>query len=98
MDVIGELIADVEASGYEQARIAADAGIAPSTLSRILNREQLPTVSEYFAIRRAIGRETPSDDVIADLERLHAAMAGDQPEQLTEILEDLLRGMDRGSE
>lgn len=94
VDVIGQLIADVEASGVERSKIAAGAGMSPAQLSRILDREQAPTVPEYFAIRKAIGREPDlSEDVVADLERLRVALqAGDG---LTEILDDLLRRMDR---
>jgi CRISPR/Cas system CSM-associated protein Csm2 small subunit len=104
MDVIGELIADVRASGHEPAKIAAGAGMAASRLSEILERQQLPTVHEYFAIRRAIHPEsTVPDEVVADLERLRATLGqseqtGDRSEQLEEILEDLLRAMDRGRE
>lgn len=103
MDVIGELIADVDASGYKRARIAADAGMTTSKLSKILNRKQVPTVLEYYAIRKAIHREAAlSREVVVDLERLRAALAEsrqarDRSQHLTEILEDILRGLERSS-
>ena len=103
MDVIGQLIEEVHASGYERAKIAADAGITPSRLSEILERTHLPTVHEYFAIRRVLHPESAMpEEAVAGLERLRATMAepgsGDRSEQLEEILEDLLRTLDRGRE
>ena len=94
-DAIGQLIADVDASGVEREKIAAGAGMSPSQLTRILDREQVPTVPEYFAIRKAIGREPEvSEEVAADLERLRTAMQSG--EDLGDILEDLLRRVDEG--
>jgi lambda repressor-like predicted transcriptional regulator len=98
VDLIGRLIADVDASGVERAQIAADAGMSLSQLNGVLDREQVPTVPEYVAIRKAIGGEPEiSGEVVADLERLRVALQTGDGSGLTEILEDLLRGMDKSS-
>ncbi|HEY0372338.1 MAG TPA: hypothetical protein VGD79_10070, partial [Thermoanaerobaculia bacterium] len=54
MDPVGLLILEVEASGYKRSKIAADAGMATTKLSKILNRKQIPNILEYCAIRRVV--------------------------------------------
>jgi hypothetical protein len=98
VDIIGQLVADVDASGLAPGQIAAAAGISPSQLTKILDREQVPTVPEYLAIRKAIGRAPEvSEEAAADLERLRVALHTGDRSGLTAILEDLLRGMDKSS-
>ncbi len=48
------LMAAVEASGLKRTRIAEDAGMSATKLSKILNRIQVPTLPDFLAIARAI--------------------------------------------
>jgi SOS-response transcriptional repressor LexA len=99
MDVIARLIAAVEASPYKRVRIAADAGMSATKLSKIMNRKQVPTVTDFIAIAQAIqlklGRLFTDSELVVEPERLRAAHAASQQlievsARLDAILEDLL--------
>lgn len=99
MDVVDRLIAAIDASGMKHTRIAADAGMDKSKLSKIYNRKQVPTALQYFDILRAIGRD-PSrvlteGELVVDAERLRVALQASQElreasTRLAGVLEELL--------
>jgi len=99
MDVIGRLIEEVESSGKKRWRIAADAGMSSTKLSKILNRKQVPNVLEYIAIVEAIestlSRMFAGSELVVETEKLRAAQAASQDlfaasERLAKILGSLL--------
>lgn len=79
MDAIERLIAAVQASGLKRLRIATDAGMPQTKLSKILNRRQVPTVLEFIAIARAIGSDPAllltDGDVVIEVEKVRVAHA-----------------------
>lgn len=54
MDAMQRLVAAVEQSGLKRARIAEDAGMSPTKLSKILNGIQAPLLEDFLAIAHAI--------------------------------------------
>src|ERR1043165_5235814 len=57
MDVIERLHAAVKASGIPKKKIAHDAGMSPSRLSRLLNgRLKRPSIADVEAVLAAIGK------------------------------------------
>jgi SOS-response transcriptional repressor LexA/lambda repressor-like predicted transcriptional regulator len=99
MDVIGRLIAAVDASRYKRVRIAADAGMSPTKLSKILNRKQVPSVTDFIAIAQAIhldpARIFTDRELVVEVESVRAAHAASQQllaasERVAAILENLL--------
>lgn len=88
MDVIDRLLAAVRESGLKRARIAEDAGMSPTKLSKILNGNQAATLPDFLAIVRAIGQD-PSrlfteGEMVVDLKTLEEA------KRLSQRLDDLL--------
>ena len=77
MGAVNQLCDAVRASGKKQVIVADDAGIKPSKLSKILRGHQEPTVDEFIAIARAIGKDPAlflSDgDVVVSLQALREA-------------------------
>jgi transcriptional regulator with XRE-family HTH domain len=99
MDVIGRLIVAVKTSGMKRLRVAADAGMTPTKLSKILNRKQVPTVPEFIAIARAIdldpARLFTDSELVVEIETVREALALAQQMQaatgsLAERLEKML--------
>ena len=79
MDAIERLIFAVQASGLKRLRVASDAGMPPTKLSKILNRKQIPTVLEFIAIARAIGSDPAllltDGDVVVEVDKVRTAHA-----------------------
>jgi len=79
MDAIERLIAAVQASGLKRLRVATDAGMRQTKLSKILNRKQVPTVLEFIAIARAIGADPAllltDGDLVIEVEKVRVAHA-----------------------
>jgi SOS-response transcriptional repressor LexA len=92
MDAIERLIAAVQASGLKRLRIATDAGMPQTKLSKILNRRQVPTVLEFIAIARAIGSDPAllltDGDLVIEVEKVRVAHAA--VSQAREILDGWL--------
>jgi SOS-response transcriptional repressor LexA len=88
MDAIERLIAAVQSSGLKRLRVANDAGMPQTKLSKILNRRQVPTVLEFIAIARAIGSDPAllltDGDVVIEVDKLR--VAHDAVTQAREIL------------
>lgn len=98
MDVIGRLIAAVEASGLKRVRVAGDAVMSPTKLSKILNRRQVPTVLEFVAIARAISldpvRLFSDSELIVEAEDVRAAHEANRDlQRITERLGTILGKM-----
>jgi len=76
MDPVERLIEAVVSSGYKRVRIATDAGMSATKLSKIVNRKQVPTVAELIAIAQAIkldpSRLFTDKDVFVQLDDLVA--------------------------
>lgn len=85
---MNRLIAAVEASGLKRVRIAEDAGMSATKLSKILSRKQMPTLEDFFRIAEAIhcdvGRLVSRGDLVVDLATLKEA------NQLTQRLGEVL--------
>lgn len=79
MDAIERLISAVQGSGLKRLRVATDAGMPATKLSKILNRRQVPTVLEFIAIARAIGSDPAllltDGDVVIEVEKVRVAHA-----------------------
>lgn len=99
MDVIGRLIDAVEASRYKHVRIAAEARMSATKFSKIVNRKQVPTVTDFIAIAEAIhldlGRLFTDRELVVEVESLRVAHAVSQQlqaasERLAEMLGNLL--------
>ena len=79
MDAIERLIAAVQASGLKRLRVATDAGMPATKLSKILNRKQIPTVLEFIAIARAIGADPAllltDGDIVVEVDQVRTAHA-----------------------
>src|SRR5204863_5623372 len=79
MDAIERLIAAVQASGLTRLRVATDADMPPTKLSKILNRRQVPSVLEFIAIARAIGSDPAllltDGDVVIEVDKVRVAHA-----------------------
>jgi SOS-response transcriptional repressor LexA len=95
MDVVGRLIAAIEASGLKRVRIAADAGMTPEKLSKILTRRQIPTVPEFIAIARASmldpGRLFTDSELVVEVDTIRAVQAlSREARAATERLDQLL--------
>jgi SOS-response transcriptional repressor LexA len=79
MDAIERLIAAVQASGLKRLRVATDAGMPATKLSKILNRKQVPTVLEFIAIARAIGADPAllltDGDIVIEVDQVRTAYA-----------------------
>ena len=77
MDAIERLIAAVQASGLKRLRVATDADMPPTKLSKILNRRQVPSVLEFIAIARAIGSDPAllltDGDVVIEVDKVRVA-------------------------
>ncbi len=88
MDPIGRMIEAVKSSGIKQNHIARLAGMSATKLSKILNRQQIPTVPDLIAIARAIhldpARLFTEGELVIQLEALRSAHAAAQ--RATEIL------------
>jgi SOS-response transcriptional repressor LexA len=90
-EVIERLLAVVKESGLRRKKVAHDAGMRPGKLSKILNGHQAPTVSDFIAIARAVGRDPAhllsEKDVVVGLDTLRAAHTAVQ------MVEQSLRAM-----
>lgn len=79
MDAIERLIVAVQASGLKRLRVATDAGMTQTKLSKILNRKQVPSVLEFIAIAQAIGSDPAllltEGDLVIELEKVRVAHA-----------------------
>jgi SOS-response transcriptional repressor LexA len=89
MDAMQRLVAAVEQSGLKRARIAEDAGMSPTKLSKILNGIQAPLLEDFLAIAHAIhcepARLLTDGELVIDLATLEEANRLSQ--RLGEILE-----------
>jgi SOS-response transcriptional repressor LexA len=78
MDAMERLIAAVQVSGMKRLRVATDAGMPATKLSKILNRRQVPTVLEFIAIARAIKTDPAllltDGDMVIEVEKVRAAL------------------------
>jgi phage repressor protein C with HTH and peptisase S24 domain len=96
MDIIGRLIDAVDATGLKRVRIAADAGMPASKLTKILKRKQAPTVLEYVAIAQAIhldpSRLFSDKELVVELETLRSAY--EQLKTATDTIERMLPAAD----
>jgi hypothetical protein len=99
MDVIDRLIAAVDASKHKRVLVAEDAGMPAAKLSKILNRKQVPTVTEFIDIARAIdvdpARLLSDGELVVDADRLREVHARSRDvlaasERLSELLANLL--------
>ncbi len=92
MEVIDRLAHAVTTSGLKQNHVAAEAGISPTKLSKILKGKQAVSVADFMAIARAIkvdpARLVSDGDLVVDLETLRTAVADSR--RLHEILEQWL--------
>jgi SOS-response transcriptional repressor LexA len=77
MDALQRLVAVVEQSGMKRARIAEDAGMSATKLSKILDGNQVATMPDVLAIARAIhcepARLFTDGEVVIDLAALDEA-------------------------
>src|SRR5258708_40218172 len=92
MEVIDRLAHAVTTSGLKQNHVAAEAGISPTKLSKILKGKQAVSVADFMAIARAIkvdpARLVSDGDLVIDLETLRLAVAASK--RVHEILEQWL--------
>src|SRR5260221_10509572 len=77
MDAMQRLVAAIEQSGLKRARIAEDAGMSPTKLSKILNGIQAPLLEDFLAIAHAIhcepARLLTDGELVIDLSTLEEA-------------------------
>jgi SOS-response transcriptional repressor LexA len=88
MDAMQRLVAAVEQSGLKRTRIAEDAGMSPTKLSKILNGIQVPTMPDFLAIARAIRCE-PSR-LFTDGELVIELVLLEEANRLTQRLGEIL--------
>src|SRR5881394_3635981 len=88
MDAMQRLVTAVEQSGLKRTRIAEDAGMSPTKLSKILNGIQVPTMPDFLAIARAIRCE-PSR-LFTDGELVIELVLLEEANRLTQRLGEIL--------
>jgi transcriptional regulator with XRE-family HTH domain len=79
MEVIDRLIVAVKASGMKQNHIARVSGLGTTKVNKILQRKQVPTITDFIAIAQAInvdpGRLFTTGELVIGLEQLRQAYA-----------------------
>lgn len=95
MGAVDDLREAVRATGIKQVVIAHDTGIPTPKISKILRGHQEPTVDEFIAIARAIGKDpalfVSDGDVVVSLQKLLDAQAA------AATTRDLLASMTTGA-
>ncbi len=100
MEVIDRLVAAVAASGMKQNHIARVSGLGKTKVNKILNRKQVPTITDFIAIAKAVNvdpaRLFTDGELVIELEDLRQAHAASQ--RVQKILEGWLPGVPSAAE